>query len=280
MTFSDIQSSVSDAWEALWPPVAGISLMILIVGFVCPASKIWLSRKLEKLAAAKPRTLAVKDALETLGISKVIPIAVLIAIVFVLYAFNMTILLWVDAVPPSFSFEPAFVVLRAKDEQSRLAILRSAPNADSLSEAFYRLSERLPEQARSLSRSEPYLRMHRFIKLAFVASLVGIALALIQRRSRFEALAKASAVVLGCVAAWLLVALPLIYNAQQDFFDQGFRAEAIIRPDWGNLTRDAPTSHEKDLIGVRLNNRWWHVHFFDPYYFKWFKFTFLDPWEN
>lgn len=181
MSFQDLQSTVHQVWEFVWPPVLILFLLI--------ASAIWLaptvfermrSRIGELVTIEKGRR--IRSVLRAWGLSKLLPIAFAFVLLFMLY-FTARLVFAVGAlVPPSVVYSPHVIVIRHSDEfalSCLAAQFKGQPDASALLYAARAIYDS-PEYRKNseLWRNKAIRSLRFFAAVKFFACwLVGLTLA-------------------------------------------------------------------------------------------------------
>jgi hypothetical protein len=288
-----IGNVIEDLWTFLLGPVIETTLLFLVAWYLLGDQIRTAILGLQPRALSALRNKSAQETAEAYGITKVLPLAIVFMIVFVLYAVSVSLALLGSMLPGEFTVTPDSLLLH--QDNSELA--RCWDASPSLEEPWHvaesartRIEMAVDKAPTSIGRgvkhwneeSMLYLRRLDTTK-AFMVVSVGLAVFAFRNSRKRWLLVRRLSVVLAvcglCAASFLMLAL----NAT---WQKGYANLAVLRivlsetPLSDQSDPDLASRHRKaiDEYKDRTEQRWWNYSIMAEDYREWPRV--LRAWEG
>lgn len=272
----EITKVVADLWNFLVYPVILLAVILGVILLIALPEPGWYRR-----LASTPLAMEWKDEenhklLETYGITKVAPLAVLFVVVFLLYATRAVVQTTGDLLPGRVTYDPAHVMLHAGDPSTFAAFWATRPGIATpreLGDHLADLADRVRVQdstsigANSLRWQEDQARagerFHATKTILLIATVV-LLLRLRVRERRGQRVRNYLGVMACALVAALYFASREVYALEQSGYADLRMVQFTERVDNRSAAVDSATaasreSKRKELAEylMKPDNRWW-----------------------
>lgn len=259
MEISQISTSVRDLWDFLWPPVLLLTILCAAATFVARTSTAYL------FTVAKGRLSSIDIAafrarLRIWGLSKILPIAIVFLLVFILYVSRVIIFGAGELLPPTVTYTPDPLIVRHMDPHD-VACLWSVYGNVGLSQlpdiAERQGKFRPPEHQRYWSEETGvYVQGLNATKFVMAWLLVWSIVELVRAKHRFRTMLRLSTALLSVTMVGVVILGMYLYAVEQTIFDQTADIRSLLPQD-GRCDRVRLSHYDEDRLENMAHERWW-----------------------
>ncbi len=276
MGFAEIRKTVEDAWNFCWPPLVAIVIALVILRLVYPGSNDLVQAAMNALRNGSNSVNRLRGLLAPYGLSKLIPLLLLIALTAALFIINNVLLGGAAKLPPYLSLQPEVLLQDRMRDEEKLLLFRTHPTAENLNAAYSMALEDLGERREPrYSGAGAYYMMIKFEKFALACVVLAFLVAA-RNHAGFVAALRSIPILLILFIIWALTFVGLLYETEQDLGRTWNTVRVSLQPKADDILSPPMTAVEKNKIDSRASGQWWHLYLFDTYKISWFKRTFLE----
>jgi len=230
------------------------------------------------LTASNGSVVALREAMQPLGLTSLIPFVALVFVIAFLFLVNTVSMVWSRELPPYLSYQQDRLLFERFGEKEKLILFRKYPTADHFNSAYHMALEEYRAEARNPGpfRTEVYNKLHSLIKFAAVVAILTVAIATRNHDLSLTIIGKAVFTGVIAVVLWTLGLVALLYEQEQEFWRQWSRVRSKLLAESSTLLEKEITDDERHKLNKAVGRRWWRLYAFDPDRVRWFKMTFLD----
>jgi len=274
MQFSDITGAIHDAWTFLWPPFLMILIAFLCSKLINPeGTNTALTLVWESLKGAADKFEAIRKVFDVYGLSKLVPLTSLVAVISLLYLLNGPITIFSSKLPPHFSYIPSVIVERSGNDEL-LLLLRKYPTSDSVGQAYSFAQDELLSQPsykhNKYDRVQLHYKIQNFIKFAIICLIFFSILHLAHGAGVFSVFTRFIAGFVLIAGIWVIALVPLLYNQEQSFYDDWRKIQISLQHEATDLLKEPASEEELGILDrTTRGERWWRLHFIDTGMIEW-----------
>ena len=275
MRFSDLTSSIQDAWLFLLLPMIQCLAVYLIGSYLFPSGT---HRAINALAAGilnLGHTLhSTSGVLELFGIKALVPIISVVALVACLYLLRGPIFVLVTSLlPPQIGSYSALFMLQHFPQSECLLVLRKYPAATSFDEAYSMAlmgaGELTGDDRFWQDRSGNGMTVQGVAKFSLVAAIIVLWISIRSGMPPAHQFARFATLLLGILIIWSGGFLSALYAMEQLEF---VRDKRILRSLGSVANLSVATDDEARALHVNRGARWWRLGF-SSYSLSWVRRT-------
>ena len=266
MELSQISGVVRDLWAFLWPPIVLVVLLALVAWFIARTS---VTRALDHLRTLAPGEVVqkAKASLDTWGLAKVVPVAVVFAAILIFYVSGVLAGGIGAALPPTVSFDPDKLIARHMNDWELACAMTAYPGINFSEVPAVAERQKRLEQSKSSSewmrRAGTYFAGLNIVKFFFLWAVTWTLLGVFISKRIAKPLWRPSLVLTTTFAVGFIMLGLYLFAVEQTIFDDTRDIRAAIVDDKRCLHATGvmygPSREQKNEIESMKRARWWHL---------------------
>ncbi len=294
MNFTSLQQAVRDIWGFVFPPVMTV-LLLLLIAYLITGSRLFVPFK--ALAAYGLDLFQNEDSkklIEFYGVSKLMPVIAVFAIVSALYISMVGVRLIGSVLPVSPTYNPDALFISIDNSDLLARIWSKFPTVPSLSnlrtiiqERSYKAEKELDKPFLGIANWESTARSHttslHTTKFLVLWALVCLVAAVALGTPFWVAFVRTIGIGILLFATAIYFTLQFFYATEQLAHAQLNAVDALVSS--AQQQQSNPSSEEtlekfRKLVSEEKERRrgeaWWNIMVFDRYFYEWSYRTFVE----